>query len=175
MTMPDRKWDLSRLSAGERSALKRSAGTMLSAAGASAVEAFYRGLLPGVRRYEESACFAAMCMQCLWREDDASKTRPLSEMLRSIYRNPEATESSRKKCTAFLDLSWDEDGFLLGKICSLVRGMRADNASISPDFDELAEDLTRWNHPDRYIQRKWLRMICSNDEEEKEEEKENVD
>ena len=37
------------------------------------------------------------------------------------------------------------------------------------------EDLTRWNHPDRYIQRKRLRMICSNDEEEKEEEKENVD
>ena len=175
MRMADYKWDLSRLSAGERSALKRSAGVMLHVAGAAAAEAFYRAM-PGVKRFEEDACFAAMCMQCLWRDGEKPRIKLLPEMLRGIYQNPDATESSRRKCTAFLDLSWDDDGFLLGKICSLVKGMRSKDASVIPDFESLAEDLVRWNHPDRYIQRKWLRTICSmNENEQKEEEEENVD
>ena len=175
--MPDHKWDLSRLSAGERSALKRNAGIMMNAAGADAIEGFYRALTAKVIQYKEGAWFAALCMQCLWREEDHPQVRPFPEMLRAIYQNPDATESSRKKCTNFLDLSWDDDGFLLGKICSLVRLMCSKNAAVIPDFEALAEDLSGWNHPDRYIQRKWLRTICSNnqDKDEKEEEQKNVD
>ena len=175
--MPDHKWDLARLSAGERSALKRNAGIMMNAAGADAIEGFYRALTARVSQYKESAWFAALCMQCLWREEDHPQVRPFPEMLRAIYQNPDATESSRKKCTNFLDISWGDDGFLLGKICSLVRLMRSGNAVVMPDFEELAEDLSGWNHPDRYIQRKWLRTICSNnqDKDEKEEEQEDVD
>lgn len=179
--MPDHKWDVSRLSAGGRSALKRNAGIMMNAAGADALEGFYRALTSRPGRYEEKAWFAAMCMQCLWREEDHPQTRLFPEMLRAVYQNPDATDSSRKKCTAFLDISWDDDGFLLGKLCSLVRGMRAGNAAVMPDFDELADDLAHWNHPDRYVQRKWIRTICSasnqdnNNDENKEEEKENVD
>lgn len=170
--MPDHKWDLSRLSAGERSALKRNAGMMMNAAGADAIEGFYRALTSRVSQYEENAWFAAICMQCLWREEDHPQVLPFPEMLRAIYQNPDATESSRKKCTGFLDISWSNDGFLLGKICNLVRLMRSGNASVIPDFEALAEDLTKWNHPDRYIQRKWLRTICSynQDNVEKEEE-----
>lgn len=175
--MPDRKWDVSRLSAGERSALKRNAGMMMNAAGADAIEGFYRALTSKVGQHEEKAWFAALCMQCLWREEDHPQIRSFPEMLRTVYQNPDATESSRKKCTGFLDISWADDGFLLGKICSLIRGMRSGNATVMPDFEELADDLSRWNHPDRFIQRKWLRSICSNyqNTEDKEEEKENVD
>ena len=175
--MPDHKWDLSRLSAGEKSALKRNAGTMMNAAGADAIESFYHALTAKVKQYEENTWFAALCMQCLWREEDHPQIRSLPEMLRAIYQNPDSTESSRKKCTGFLDVSWGNDGFLLGKICSLVRGMRSRSTQVMPDFEELADDLSRWNHPDRYIQRKWLRIICSNyqDTENIEEVKENVD
>ncbi len=172
--MPDHKWDLSRLSAGERSALKRNAGTMMNAAAADAIEGFYRALTAKVHQYEEPAWFAALCMQCLWRENDNPQVRSFPEMLRTIYQNPDATESSRKKCTGYLDIIWGNDGFLLGKICSLVRSMRSENAAVMPDFEELADDLSRWNHPDRLIQRKWLRIICSNNQNN-EEEKENVD
>ena len=172
--MPDHKWDLSRLSAGERSALKRNAGTMMNAAAADAIEGFYRALTAKVRQHEEAAWFAALCMQCLWRETDNPQVRSFPEMLRAIYQNPDATESSRKKCTGYLDIIWGNDGFLLGKICSLVRSMRSENAAVMPDFEELADDLSRWNHPDRFIQRKWLRIICSNNQNT-EEEKENVD
>ena len=170
--MPDHKWDLSRLSAGERSALKRNAGVMMNDAGADAIEGFYRSLTAKCSTYSEKAWFAAVCMQCLWREEDHPKIIPFPEMLRRIYQNPEATESSRKKCTAFMDLSWDEDGFLLGKICSLVRIMRAGDSSVMPDFEALAEDLSRWNYPDRYIQRRWLSIICKNDSEQNKKEEE---
>ena len=116
-------------------------------------------------------------MQCLWREEDHPRIRLLPELLRVVYQNPEATESSRKKCTAFMDVSWDDDGFLLGKICSLVRIMRAADSSVMPDFEALADDLSHWNNPDRYVQRKWLSIICKNDlgQKENEEEENNVD
>ena len=175
--MADHKWDLSRLSAGERSALKRNAGIMMNAAGADAIEGFYRALTGKCSVYSERAWFAAVCMQCLWREEDHPRIVSFPEMLRAIYQNPEATESSRKRCTAFMDVSWDDDGFLLGKICSLVRIMRAGNASVIPDFEALAEDLSRWNNPDRYVQRNWLSIICRNEygQKENKEEEKNVD
>ena len=169
--MPDHKWDLSRISVGERSALKRNAGVMMNAAGADAIEGFYRALSARCVLYLEKPWFAAMCMQCLWREEDHPRIRSFPEMLRSIYQNPEATESTRKKCTGFIDISWGDDGFLLGKICSLVRSMRANDLSVMPDFEELADDLSHWNSADRYIQRKWLSIICRNENNDNEEDK----
>lgn len=172
--MPDHKWDLSRLSAGERSALKRNSGIMMNSAGADAIEGFYRALTVPASPYSEKAWFAAICMQCLWRDGENPQVVPFPEMLRKIYQNPDATESSRKRCTGFMDLFWDDDGFLLGKICSLVRKMRAENSSVMPDFDELSDDLIHWNHPSRYVQRRWLKIICNpKEKEEKTEEEEN--
>ena len=53
----------------------------------------------------------------------------------------------------------------------------ASEPMVMPDFEVLAEDLVYWNHPDRYIQRKWLRTICSNNYQtnNNEEEEKNVD
>ncbi len=175
--MSELKWDLARLSAGERNALKRNAGSMMNAASMQAIEAFYRAQIINCRKYEEKAWFAALCMQCLWREEDHPITKPFPEILREIYQNPDATDSSRKKCTDFLDLSWGDDGFLLGKICNLVRKMRADNSSVIPDFNAMVDDLNQWNHDSHYIQRQWLNTICRTvrEQESKEEENENVD
>ena len=170
--MPDHKWDVSRLSAGERSVLKRNAGVMMNDAGMQALEAFYRALTDNCGAYAEKAWFAALCMQCLWREEEHPQKKPFPELLRAIYQNPDATDSARKRCTNYLDLSWSDDGFLLGKICGLVRKLRADNAAVMPDFEQLADDLTNWNHGERYIQRRWLNIICAsrNEQDKKEEE-----
>lgn len=175
--MPEHKWDLSKLSAGERSALRRNAGVMMQSAGADAIEGFYRALISGCSPYQEKAWFSAMCMQSLWRDEDHPMVFPIQDLLRKVYQNPESTESTRKKCTMFMDISWGDDGFLLGKICGLIRTMRAKDASVMPDFEALADDLSRWNNPDRYIQRKWLSVICraDNENKENEEEKKNVD
>ena len=170
--MSDRKWDLSRLSPGERSALKRSAGIMIDDAGMQAVEAFYRAMTVPCAPYAEKAWFGAMCMQCMWREEDHPQVKPFPEILQSMYSNPDATDSMRKRCTGYMDIFWSEDGFLLGKLCSLARKMRAENPSVIPDFEALADDLNRWNNAEHYVQRKWLTIICraNKDETEKNEE-----
>ena len=175
--MPEPKWDVSRLSAGERSALKRNAGVMMNDAGMQAIEAFYRALTMGCGTYAEKAWFAALCLQCLWREEDHPQVKPFPEMLRAVYQNPEATDSTRKRCTNYLDLAWRDDGFLLGKLCGLARMMRANNAAVRPDFDSLADDLANWNHAERFVQRRWLNIICaaSNEQETKEEDQTNAD
>ncbi|MBQ9489958.1 MAG: hypothetical protein IJU80_08515, partial [Lachnospiraceae bacterium] len=92
--MPDHKWDLSRLSAGEKSALKRNAGVMMNDAGMQAIEAFYRALAEGCGTYAEKAWFASLCMQCLWREEEHPQKKPFPELLRSVYQNPDATDSA---------------------------------------------------------------------------------
>ena len=174
--MPEPKWDTARLSAGERSALKRSAGVMMESASMQAIEAFYRALTVRGSVQAEKAWFAALCMQCLWREEEHPAVKPFPEILRSMYQNPDATESTRKRCTNYLDIYWDDDGFLLGKICSLARKMRADDASVIPDFNELADDLepNNWNNNKHWVQRKWLNIICrSKAEQEKKEEEDN--
>ena len=175
--MPDHKWDVSRLSAGERSALKRSAGVMMNSAGMQSIEAFYRALRQSCGSYAEKPWFAALCMQCLWREEEHPQIKPFPEILRTVYQNPDATDSTRKRCTNYLDLSWSDDGFLLGKICGLVRKMRAVDASIMPDFEKLADDLANWNHTERFVQRRWLSIICAgrNEQEKKEEGETNAD
>lgn len=172
--MSDMKWDLTRLSAGERNALKRNAGIMMNAATMQSIEAYYRAQVGNCRKYEEKARFAAMCMQCLWREEDHPTIKPFPEILRAIYQNPDATDSIRKRCTSFMDLSWGDDGFLLGKICNLVRKIRADDPGVIPDFALLADDLNQWNNESHYIQRQWLNTICRTQfEQEKNEEAEN--
>ena len=158
--MQGSKWDLSRLSAGERSALKRSAGTMMDSAGMLAVEAFYRAQTTSCSLYAEKAWFAALCMQCLWREDDHPQVKPLQELLREVYQDLDATESMRRNCVSFLELPWSDDGFLLGKICSWVKKLRAAHPETMPDFNLLAADLAQWNHADRFVQRRWLNTIC---------------
>lgn len=171
------KWDVSRLSAGELSVLKRNAGVMMNSASMQAIEAFYRSLTDRCGAYAEKAWFAALCLQCLWRREDHPVVRPFPELLRSMYQNPEATDSTRKRCTNYLDYYWDDDGFLLGKLSGLARKMRAENPGIMPDFEALADDLTNWNHGTRWVQRKWLNIICNNPSEQNKEEgeKENVD
>lgn len=168
--MPEHKWDVSRLSTGERSSLKRNAGIMMRDAGADAIEGFYRAVNGKVSAYAEKAWFVSLCMQCLWRNEDQPQIKALPELLRSIYQNPDATDSSRKRCVNFLDIAWGDDGFLLGKICGVVRKLRAENSSVMPDFEALADDLNHWNDASRYVQRKWLRTICKTNQEEKEEE-----
>ena len=166
--MSEPKWDISRLSAGERSALRRNAGIMMDSADLNAIEAFYHALLKGCSKYQEKAWFAALCMQCLWREQDQPQIYPFPELLKQVYQSPTSTDSIRKRCTNFMDLFWADDGFLLGKICSLVRKMRSDHSNYMPDFESLADDLSHWNNENHYIQRKWLEIICRNNTQDDE-------
>lgn len=168
-------WEISCLTSEEKSALKRCAGKMMGN-DMRAEQAFYHAI--GYKRVKnEEVYFAALCMACLWDHKENPETELFEVMLHDMYHDKNATDSTRHKLTAFLDLSWGKDGFLLGKLCSLARRMRADSAGKKmPNFEKLARDLEFWNDPNRRVQRRWIKEICLKDQIlEKMEEKKNVD
>ena len=65
--MANEKWDLSRLSPGERAALRRCAGVMMGS-NMQAMQAFYHALLRPCAKSNESVWYAAMCIESLWRQ-----------------------------------------------------------------------------------------------------------
>ena len=60
---------LDRLPKGDRTALKREAGTMLHEAGGRAIQAFYKCMLPTIPERYDDRFFAVACLHCLWSED----------------------------------------------------------------------------------------------------------
>ena len=173
--MGDTKWDLGKLNTGERAALRRAAGTVNKKADMAALRALYTACGycdPNVEEY----WFPAMCMDALWRDMEGIAVKPMDECLKSLLTGDEKTTASLKhRIEMLLETPWNEDGFLLGKLLNLVKILKS-RTYMKPDFQALADDLRRWNHPDRYIQRKWLRTLYNakpNDKEE--EETQNVD
>ena len=174
--MSESYWNISCLTPGEKSTLRRCAGKMMGN-DMRAMKAFYHALeYRRVSNEEEKIYFAALCMECLWDTKDCPKTELFEIMLHDMYHDKKATDSTRHKLTAFFDTPWGEDGFLLGKLCSLVRRMHANNVAKMPDFEKLADDLRHWNYSDKYIQRRWIKTICVESQiAEKMEEEKNVD
>ena len=171
--MNEQKWDTGKLDNGERSALKRDAGVMMGN-NLQALEAFYRAVayVPKAQEKEEQ-WYACICMECLWKPEDHPRIMKLEEMLRKLYQNSETSDSIKHRVIALLDVPWSRDGYLLGKLNSFARMMRAKDSSVMPDFNDLADDLAAWNHPDRYIQRRWIKTICGSTKEQIEAEPQN--
>ena len=164
--MADEKWNIKVLSSGERSVLKRSAGTMMGK-DLRAMESYYKAVIsPPRSRGREEKLFACLCMECLWKEEDHPKEIPFEELLKKMYQDDNSSSSMKTRIINLMDIPWGDDGFLLGKIYGFVKKMKSGDASVKPDFIKLYEDLCQWNNPDQYIQRRWIRTICTFDKEE---------
>ncbi len=148
---------LKRLPTGERAALRRMAGRRIGEADGRALQAFYNARphdLPG--EYEEQ-CFSVLCMACLWREDEVRFRRPFIQALRQMD-SKEVTQSLQNRVRSLLDLHWqDGEELLIGKLARLARMLRADSASVAPNFELLLNDLIHWDDESRWIQRNWAR------------------
>ena len=180
--MSDVKWDTGRLDSGGRSALKRDAGVMMGGS-TRATEAFYQALnsTPKSREQEEQ-WYACLCMECMWKPENHPATIRFEELLRRMYQSSETSDSIKRRIITVLDTPWSSDGYLLGKLSNFARLMYSKNSSVMPDFSALADDLSNWNHPDKYVQRRWIRTICgqakgddNNTNKNDEEDIENVD
>lgn len=162
------KWDIGKLDVGDRTVLRRCAGEMMGD-DMQAIEAYYRALKEYPHRDDaDKKFFASMCMECLWHPEDIRSRRPMEELLSKMYHDPMTTPSTQKRIVSMLDIPWGDDGYLLGKLCSVARRMRANDGSVAPDFEKLADDLLHWNHPDHYVQRNWIKTICRTNKEEEE-------
>lgn len=151
------EWDLSRLTTGERCALRQAAGTL--AFNVKARRAFYK--VDFLREnYWEDKRYAALCMACLWREEEAPiPILPMEECLRQMYMTEDGpNEALAKRVDALLELHWDGTDYLPGKLLRLVKMMRA-KGEYEPDFEALAVDFKYWDSENRSVQRRWLRTI----------------
>lgn len=175
--MSDQKWDAAKLDSGGRSILKRNAGCMMGS-NLRALEAFYSVLNQKPKsREQEEQWYACVCMECLWKADRNPRKVQMEELLHRLYQSSESSESIKHRIIAMLDEPWNEDGYLLGKLCNFARMLRARDETVMPDFEALAEDLYKWNYPEKNVQRRWIRTICGVNKEEtnETEEKLNVD
>ena len=147
------------LSTGDRVALKRSAGVMLSEADGKAIAAFYRCVTPAVLQWQEDRWFAAACLKCLWDPAEI-EGEPVENVLAKLIRSSELTDNMQHRVEGLLDTAWDQDGYMLTKLCRLVKMLRQKTAA-ELDFAGLLEDLIYWNNENQSVQRKWARAIFS--------------
>lgn len=158
---------------GFRASLKWNAGLRLCDADGQAVAAFYRIYGGGlVSETKEDRCFFAVCVSCLWKPEDWKREVPLAEGARRLL-DPESRETFEKRLRALLDLPWDEDGYLAGKLCRLLKFCQAKGMVVNGR--ELLKDLLSWNEEDRRTQRKWAREFYRMEREKDEGGKENAD
>lgn len=163
--------ELSKLSSGERVALRRDAGKCLAEASGMSLSAFYR-ICPRTTSLRQQECwFSAVTIACLWNIDEARNGGDMAVMLRQ-YANRQATNGMESRLRALLDARWENDGYLTAKLCRLARMLRSDNRQLMPDPDQLLYDLLHWNSDSRFIQLRWAQRYyqpTSDIEQEKEE------
>lgn len=161
-------WDLERLNTGERTALKRAAGSL--AFNVAARRAFYKADVSREESWEDMR-YAAMCMACLWSQQDQTPVLKMEECLkRMCWEKRALNDAMAHRVDNLLETAWGDDDYLIGKVMNVVRMMRA-GGGFRPDFEALAWDFRRWNHDSRTVQRKWLKAIYNdgdNDRDNKE-------
>lgn len=137
---------------------RRSVGKTLAESG-NAMGYFYREKPYELPQYHEEALFACLCMACFWKEEERGQIAPLPKCLQMLVRGEKLNENSiHSKMLALLGHDWDaEYGNLLGiQLARLVKRVHTQGGT-SPDFGQLYEDLTHWNSPNRWVQKRWAR------------------
>ncbi len=152
-----------RLEKKDRVLLKRSCGAMLSEADGKTLTVFYR-LLPGtVNRYEEDKWFLALCVHCLWDEDDNARRRPMEQQISLMNTREKLTDSFEHRLTTLLDTPWNDDGYLNQKLTRMAKMLKQKGYPV--DGAELLTDLLHWDSENRFVQKKWIRAFCNTESE----------
>ena len=96
---------LDRLPKGDRTALKREAGTMLHEAGGRAIQAFYKCMLPTIPERYDDRFFAVACLHCLWSEDTQNRL-PMEQIFYQLGKDTQISASTEHRLVGILDLTW---------------------------------------------------------------------
>lgn len=142
---------------GDLARLRRNAGhSMGEARGALAL--FYR-LLPERLEWREEIYFLVATL-FPWNVRDGGKGNFGTSMLQ--LRRQTGNESIDRRMEILLDADFDASGGgrprpgeLGFRLRQSVKLLAAQDIPIS--WRQLAKDLNRWSHPDRWVQRKWAR------------------
>ena len=145
------------LGTGERAALKRAVGTMLADADGKAMTVFYRCLPAAVPEWEADRWFAAGCIHCLWNAED-NESLSMEDLIGRLITSGDLSDSTEHRIETLIDTPWDQDGFMLTKLCRLVKLVKQ-KSGVKVDCAALLQDLLEWNWESQKVQRKWARAI----------------
>ena len=143
---------LQKCTTGERATLRRNCGKLLKDADGQAVVVFYRCLPRDIPQWQENQWFAAGCFSCLWDADQ--KGDPLEVI---FSRLKDDSDSMEHRLAALLDLKWDKDGYLLAKLCRMIKMVKSKGETV--DCERLLQDLIYWNSDNQSVQRKWAKAM----------------
>lgn len=140
---------------GFRSCLRRSAGLVLKDVGTSEMSLFFSAKPPD--DISKDKCFLCACLQCFYEQDELSKAVKLQDAVGML--SSEERDNFIRRVLSVLDIDWDGDGYLAGKICKLVRFCRQKGIVIN--CGSLLCDLVFWDNDNRSVQKKWVSAMYS--------------
>lgn len=157
------------LTTGQQAALKRSAGKTLDEVDAFALQSFFTAVLPQ-NRYDQEKAFAVACIVCLWKPEERVSPKPFASCLGMLRKSKGGeTKGLDSRFRSLIDTDWnDGDGYLAVKLVRLARMLKQSGTGY-PDPESLFKDLKYWNHPDRFVQRRWMEQYLSTNETQPEE------
>lgn len=144
------------LGSGEKALLRRNAATPYERADFRAAGIFLRLLPKDTPIYEEAPLFTALCLRCMWKSPGGGKEFPSA--VAALKKEMKDSDTVEKRFLSLLDEPFSADSLFCIKLFRLSHMLCA--AGINIDWEKLCADLTKWNHPERYIQRDWMRKYC---------------
>lgn len=156
--------NLEGLPTGDRAILKRNAGNTLAETRGGSLGLFYKILPFGVRTGEEELWFIIATLRFLNRyaivDLEGEDTRDFGWTMR----NARSSDSFDIRVRGLLDSRWSEgDGVLAHRLRQMVR--LAESKNVPVNWRLFLVDLTRWEHPERWVQKKWARSYFGAKEE----------
>lgn len=175
-TKPQRTFDeniisfvrnLEKLSTGERSRFKRSAGKTLAEA-TSEIGLFYRILPPAVPHSHEEMYFLVATLYAV-RYRDEEVLKPIGNFGASLRQARQKDEEKNKGLNRRVEVLLDSDQTeqLAYRLRHAVHLLKSHNASIN--WPRLLHDLLRWQYG-RSVQKQWARSYFINTDQEEEDE-----
>lgn len=146
------------LTSGDRAVLKRNAGNSLVETRGGAMAVFYRALPFGIHPNEEELWFIVATLRFLSRYRigaSGESTRDFGWTLSELNKTYKS-DSFDIRVRGLLDCRWNEgDGALAYRLRQMVK--LTDGKGIPVEWECFLRDLLNWEHPERWVQKKWAR------------------
>lgn len=150
---------INELAIGQQAALRRAAGKSINEADASALQAFFSAV-PFMAQYDQEKAFTVACIICLWKPERRVSAKPFAVRLHSIR-----SQGLDARFRNLIDTSWaDGEGYLISKLFRTAKMLQSSEAGY-PEPESLFQDLKNWDHPDRFVQRRWMEQYLNGDKE----------
>ena len=88
----------------------------------------------------------------------------MEQIFYQLGKDTQISASTEHRLVGILDLTWGEDGFLLGKLARLIKLAKSKNYAV--DCAALLIDLIYWNGLKQTVQLRWARSLYMRQERE---------